>query len=246
MEITEVRIKLMEDSDDRLQGFCSITFDDSFVVRDLKIIEGTSGPFVAMPSRKLTGHCHSCGSKNHLKANYCNQCGTRQREVPMLRDSEGRAKLYADIAHPINSTCREMIQSRVIAEYRAEQERAKQPGYMSRYDDDYDDDIDPVAYTEERRGTPAGMPAGSHVEPAQKEVPAPHISAPQVSSPPPSQSGIQQSPSRPESAIPGPHIPPASSRETMKEEAKREPAATAAPAPPPTPPKGKGFGEGIF
>ena len=97
MEITEVRIKLMEDSDDRLQGFCSITFDDSFVVRDLKIIEGTSGPFVAMPSRKLTGHCHSCGSKNHLKANYCNQCGSRQREVPMLRDAEGRAKLYADI-----------------------------------------------------------------------------------------------------------------------------------------------------
>jgi len=187
MEITEVRIKLMEDSDDRLQGFCSITFDDSFVVRDLKIIEGTSGPFVAMPSRKLTGHCHSCGSKNHLKANYCNQCGNRQREVPMLRDSEGRAKLYADIAHPINSTCREMIQSRVIAEYRAEQERAKQPGYMSRYDDDYDDDIDPVAYTEERRGTPVGMPAGSHVEQAQKEVPAPHISAPQISSPPPSQ-----------------------------------------------------------
>jgi len=242
MEITEVRIKLMEDSDDRLQGFCSVTFDDSFVVRDLKIIEGTSGPFVAMPSRKLTGHCHNCGSKNHLKANYCNQCGNRQREVPMQRDSEGRAKLYADIAHPINSTCREMIQSRVIAEYRAEQERAKQPGYMSRYDDDYDDDIDPVAYTEERRGTPAGMPAGSHVEPAQKEVPAPHISAPQVSSP--SQLGVQQAPPRSESAIPGPHIPPAGSRETVKEEGRRE----TDPPPPtaPSPPKGKGFGEGIF
>jgi stage V sporulation protein G len=243
MEITEVRIKLMEDSDDRLQGFCSITFDDSFVVRDLKIIEGTSGPFVAMPSRKLTGHCHSCGSKNHLKANYCNQCGTRQREVPMLRDAEGRAKLYADIAHPINSTCREMIQSRVIAEYRTEQERAKQPGYMSRYDDDYDDDIDPVAYTEERRGTPAGMPAGSHVEPARSDVPAPHIPAPQVVSPPQSQSGTHQAPARPESAVPGPHIPPASSRETVKEETKREPAV---PASPTSPPKGKGFGEGIF
>ena len=246
MEITEVRIKLMEDSDDRLQGFCSITFDDSFVVRDLKIIEGTSGPFVAMPSRKLTGHCHSCGSKNHLKANYCNQCGNRQREVPMMRDSEGRAKLYADIAHPINSTCREMIQSRVIAEYRAEQERAKQPGYMSRYDDDYDDDIDPVAYTEERRGTPAGMPAGSHVEPAQKEVPAPHISATQVPSPPPSQLGVQQAPAKPDSAIPGPHIPPASSRATVKEEVNREPSTPATPAPPTSSPKGKGFGEGIF
>ena len=243
MEITEVRIKLMEDSDDRLQGFCSVTFDDSFVVRDLKIIEGTSGPFVAMPSRKLTGHCHSCGSKNHLKANYCNQCGNRQREAPLLRDAEGRAKLYADIAHPINSTCREMIQSRVISEYRAELERAKQPGYSSRYDDDYDDDIDPVAYTEERRGTLAGMPAGSHVEPAQKEIPAPHIPAPQVSSQSQPLAGAQPAPARPESAIPGPHIPPASTRETIKQEAKREPSQPSAPAPPP---KGKGFGEGIF
>ena len=55
MEITEVRVKLMEEPGERLQAFCSITFDDAFVVRDLKIIEGTSGPFVAMPSRKLTG-----------------------------------------------------------------------------------------------------------------------------------------------------------------------------------------------
>ena len=80
MEITEVRIKLMEKSDDRLQAFCSITFDNCFVVRDLKIIDGTSGPFVAMPSRKLTSHCHQCGSKNHLKAGYCNQCGAKQKE----------------------------------------------------------------------------------------------------------------------------------------------------------------------
>ncbi|MBL9083218.1 MAG: septation protein SpoVG family protein, partial [Planctomycetaceae bacterium] len=38
MEITEVRIKLMEDSGERLQAFCSITFDHCFVIRDLKII----------------------------------------------------------------------------------------------------------------------------------------------------------------------------------------------------------------
>ena len=171
MEITEVRIKLMEDSDDRLQGFCSVTFDDSFVVRDLKIIEGTSGPFVAMPSRKLTGHCHSCGSKNHLKAGYCNQCGTRQREVPMLRDSEGRAKLYADIAHPINSTCREMIQLRVIAEYRGERERSTQPGYVSRYDDDYGFDAgeDYCAASDERR-TPAAVPVEDRPAPRLTEV----------------------------------------------------------------------------
>ncbi len=46
-----------------------------------------------------------------------------------------RAKLYADIAHPINSDCREMIQERVIQEYFNEIELSKQPGYVSRYDD---------------------------------------------------------------------------------------------------------------
>src|SRR5207248_1435999 len=66
--ITEVRIKLMEDNNERLQAFCSVTFDDCFVIRDLKIIEGTKGSFVAMPSRKLTDRCPGCGSKNHLRA----------------------------------------------------------------------------------------------------------------------------------------------------------------------------------
>lgn len=135
MEITEVRIKLMEDAGERLQGFCSITFDDCFVVRDLKIIGGASGPFVAMPSRKLTAHCPQCGCKNHLRAAYCNQCGSRLKEDRAGKDDDGRAKLYADIAHPINSACREMIQDRVILAYREEQERAKLPGYVSSYDD---------------------------------------------------------------------------------------------------------------
>ena len=49
--------------------------------------------------------------------------------------ADGRAKLYADIAHPINSFCREMIQEVVVNEFFEEIERAKQPGYVSRYDD---------------------------------------------------------------------------------------------------------------
>jgi stage V sporulation protein G len=144
VEITEVRIKLMEeDSAERLKAFCSITFDDAFVVRDLKIIEGSSGPFVAMPSRKLTAHCPFCGCKNHLRANHCNQCGRRMGECRIAKDDDGRAKLYADIAHPINSTCRDMIQRRVIAEYQEELVRSKQDGYESRYDDlDLETDFD--------------------------------------------------------------------------------------------------------
>src|SRR5260370_12680436 len=72
--ITEVRIKLMEDNNERLQAFCSVTFDDCFVIRDLKIIEGTKGSFVAMPSRKLTDRCPGCCSQNHLRPRHCNPC----------------------------------------------------------------------------------------------------------------------------------------------------------------------------
>ena len=134
MEITEVRIKLIEDGGERLHAFCSITLDDSFVVRDLKIIEGTHGPFVAMPSRKLTAHCPQCGMKNHLRSAYCNQCGSRQKDERPAKDEDGRTKLYADIAHPINSACREMIQQRVIQEYHNELKRAKLAGCVSHCD----------------------------------------------------------------------------------------------------------------
>jgi stage V sporulation protein G len=133
--ITEVRIKLVAENNERLQAFCSVTFDNAFVVRDLKIIEGTKGSFVAMPSRKLTDRCQSCGSKNHLRARYCNSCGHKLDENRAMRDADGRAKLHADIAHPINSACREVIQAAVIKAYAEERERAKMPGYVCTYDD---------------------------------------------------------------------------------------------------------------
>src|SRR5438093_1138986 len=93
----------MEDNNERLLAFCSITFDDAFVIRDLKIIEGAKGSFVAMPSRKLTDRCPQCGCKNHLRARHCNQCGHKLDEDRATRDADGRAKLHADIAHPVNS-----------------------------------------------------------------------------------------------------------------------------------------------
>ncbi len=137
MEITEVRIKLMEDnsgSNERLQAFCSITFDDMFVIRDLKIIEGAKGFFVAMPSRKLTDRCGHCGTKNHLRARFCNHCGSRLDEDRYLRyrsgNGQSRLKLHADIAHPINAECRQTIERDVVSAFHDEVERSKQPGYV--------------------------------------------------------------------------------------------------------------------
>ncbi len=169
MEITEVRVKLMEEPGERLQAFCSITFDDAFVVRDLKIIEGVTGPFVAMPSRKLTSHCLQCGCKNHLRAGYCNQCGQRQKEPSATRDDDGRTKLYADIAHPINSTCREMIQQRVIHAFEEEKASSKRPDYVSSYDD-FDTDVYASPTTTRIQG--AEKPRGPHKAPAEKPQPA--------------------------------------------------------------------------
>jgi stage V sporulation protein G len=169
--ITEVRIKLMEDNNERLQAFCSVTFDDCFVIRDLKIIEGTKGSFVAMPSRKLTDRCPGCGSKNHLRARHCNQCGGRLDEDRATRGADGRAKLHADIAHPINSGCREVIQGAVLKSYQEERDRSKQPGYVCRYDDydggDFDDTLTPVAgeLNATREGFRAHGAHGAHAAP---------------------------------------------------------------------------------
>jgi stage V sporulation protein G len=181
MDITEVRIKLMEDSEDRLRAFCSITFNQAFVVRDLKIIEGTNGPFVAMPSRKMTARCGRCGSKNHMRSNYCNQCGKRLRGSQDLQDIEGASnKLYADIAHPINQACRDLIQQAVLREYQLELQRAMQPGYVSRYDEEYVEHIPhlpPTPTTDAPR--PADRPLAERTVAerpiAQTPIPRPHM-----------------------------------------------------------------------
>ena len=52
MNITDVRIRRIN-SDGKMKAVASITFDDEFVVHDIKIIDGQNGPFIAMPSRKV-------------------------------------------------------------------------------------------------------------------------------------------------------------------------------------------------
>ena len=80
MDITDIRIKRVSTSG-KLKAYVTITFDDCFVVHNLKIISGNAGTFIAMPSRK-----------------------TKTGE-------------YKDIAHPINSSFRQTIQSKIIEEY---------------------------------------------------------------------------------------------------------------------------------
>jgi stage V sporulation protein G len=139
-QITEVRVKLTDDPRNKLKAYCSVTIDDAFVVRDLKIIEGNKGPFVAMPSRKLADHCARCNHKNHLRAAFCNQCGTKLDPERAPKDVRGRARLHADLAHPINSTTRIELHKAVVRAYAEEVEAARSAGaqYRPKTFDDLD------------------------------------------------------------------------------------------------------------
>ena len=80
MDITDIRIRKVG-TEGKLKAYVTVTFDDCFVVHNVKIIEGKNGAFIAMPSRK-----------------------TKKGE-------------YKDVAHPINSDFRGMLQEKILDEY---------------------------------------------------------------------------------------------------------------------------------
>jgi stage V sporulation protein G len=143
MKVTEVRVKLNLSPTDRLRGFCSITLENSFAIRDIKIIEGPSGLFVAMPSRKSMDHCPRCRGKNHLRAKFCNNCGTALNENRHSTD-ESRQKFHCDVAHPINAASRAAVQEAILRTYAQELERSRQPGYVPQKFEDVGEDYEAV------------------------------------------------------------------------------------------------------
>lgn len=86
MEITDVRLRKV-DSGNRMKAVASVTFDNQFVVHEIKVIESENETFIAMPSRR-----------------------TRKGE-------------FKDMAHPINSETRNMIQAAILEAY----EKAEDP-----------------------------------------------------------------------------------------------------------------------
>lgn len=127
MKISEVRIFPKEGADKKLRAFATITFDNCFVVRDIKIIEGSKGYFVAMPSRRIKEPCPKCGHRNVLRSHYCNQCGAALPSVRAEAEREGDLDLrqaeHKDVAHPITAECREYIQNTVLEAYHREREK---------------------------------------------------------------------------------------------------------------------------
>jgi len=99
MQVTDVKVKIMH-SEGNLKAYATVTFDDEFVVKDIKVIEGTKGLFIAMPSKPL---------KNR-----------RNEEATEEEYSEDRRNLHKDIAHPINAAAREKIQTAILTKYEEE------------------------------------------------------------------------------------------------------------------------------
>ena len=82
MEITDVKIYPVNEK--KVKAYASVIFDECFIIRDLKVIDGDTKLFVAMPSKKM-------------------------------KDGS-----YRDTAHPLNSTMRETIESRVLEAFRSQ------------------------------------------------------------------------------------------------------------------------------
>jgi len=130
MKVTEVKIFQKEDGDKKLRAFATVTFDDCFVVRDIKIIEGSKGFFVAMPSRRVKEPCPKCRHRNTVRSHYCNQCGSclegsdkfkaERNDHPEGDEMKSRQSEHRDIAHPITAGFRETLQSAVLDAYEKE------------------------------------------------------------------------------------------------------------------------------
>ena len=129
MKITEVRIFPTESRDGKLKAFATMTFDDWFVVRNVKIIQGNSGLFVAMPSRKAMDSCPKCHFKNVIGSKYCNQCGKQlpPHQGPAGNTDEAHSN-HMDIAHPITQECRVYIQDKVLESYNGQAGQASGQG----------------------------------------------------------------------------------------------------------------------
>ncbi|MBD3246500.1 MAG: hypothetical protein GF333_05755 [Candidatus Omnitrophica bacterium] len=126
MEITEVRVSLIERDGKRLKAYATVTFDNSFVVRNIKVVEGNNGLFVAMPARKMKQFCPRCGKKVDVGSKFCNHCAL-QLPPPSGDLATNRQATHQDLAHPINQQFRDYLQGKVLEAFTHEQQAKRAP-----------------------------------------------------------------------------------------------------------------------
>lgn len=117
MEITETRISPINKPNSRLRAYASVTFDNSFVIREIRIIEGKNGLFIAMPSRKMQRPCPRCNFKNAVTNKFCGQCGSEIKSTEQKNPRIGGPQQHKDLAHPINTQFRDYLQKKILEVY---------------------------------------------------------------------------------------------------------------------------------
>ncbi len=105
MEITDVRLRKIE-TEGKLRAYVSVTFDDSFVVHDLRVIDGTKGMFVAMPSKRLPNGDH--------------------KDIAHPINTEIREKIQNAVLDVYNRELEEAPQVKVEAKVEAEEEEKEE------------------------------------------------------------------------------------------------------------------------
>ena len=121
MEITEIRVFPKEGQDKKLKAYTTVTFDNAFVVRNIKVIQGSNGLFIAMPSRKMKNSCPKCNFKNEIGSKFCNHCAAQLPAMHMDQGDPADSKSeHRDIAHPITQQFREYLQTKILDAYKKE------------------------------------------------------------------------------------------------------------------------------
>lgn len=119
MRLTDVRIMLAEkpaipSAAPIVLCFVEATFDEIFLVRDLKLVQSRDRIFVAMPSRPTTIKCLNCSQRIQLRSGKCNKCGT-------ILEMPKEARFYSDIVYFLDdekgSEAWHIFNNRVVQEY---------------------------------------------------------------------------------------------------------------------------------
>ena len=93
MEITSVWVRKNKNEESRMKAKVSVTLDDCFIIRDIRIVEGKNGLFIQMPSKRVN------------------------RTPKETEETEERVSNYVDIVHPINKETRTMFEDAIFEAY---------------------------------------------------------------------------------------------------------------------------------
>jgi DNA-binding cell septation regulator SpoVG len=120
IRVSEVAIHIPDNLGDgrlsnKLRAGARIVIDEMLVINNIKIIEGTKGLFVQMPSDAMSDRCPDCRHKNPYSHAYCHSCGLHRER----RDHPEDGRYFKDVVYPVTHEGRQVIHTAVMDAYHA-------------------------------------------------------------------------------------------------------------------------------